>query len=386
MDCNDERPDIRPGAPEPFCMTEDKNCDKIVPPAYKVPSDLDYWVWNGGCQSCKVLQGDNFTHFDEVPRNYYDEDCDGTVADFDGDGKNAPEDCNDYDKRAYPGAKEVAGNYLDEDCDGAAVDADGDGLYNPFHVHLAEKLGQPISKFTDCDDYDADVSPANPPSVEAALKGYYYETAAGVRRSPFFCSMFNQDGSPSWLYYYQVRDRNCDGRVTDLDGDGYAAPGDPSLGEGKDIDCDDTDPRVFPTMAGDPTSCVPRADLLNDSVCKVESRTGANGCPVLTMAGTDVVTVCEEGKDANGAGTGIGVCTYPSWWGGNPLVINTESAWGPCDGNDPENDLMPCPAGTTCGGMLNYTPAFKAYVSDTYLDGEEQSFLGTCFPGCTLQK
>lgn len=385
IDCNDDDPKVHPRAPEPFCVLEDRNCDGKANKEYKKHTDIEASRWNASCRVCKTIEGAFLPLTEEVAGNPYDEDCDGYVLDADDDGYAAPEDCWDYDERVNPGRKEIIGNSLDDDCDGMALDWDNDGEFSPSHIILAKEFKLDPAKFTDCDDYSSEVKASNPPSKEAQFAQYYYKRGNDVRRTPWFCELFYEDGSPSAIFHRRARDLNCDGYVTDLDGDGFTRPGDPSLGEGMDIDCDDYDPRVRPLSKEDPT-CEPRETILNDSVCNVQSRRVDGACPILTVNGTDIVTVCEEAKDQDGQGTGIGVCTFPGWWGGNPLVINPGTAWGPCDGRDGTEQLKPCPTGAACGGELPYTDALTKYLEDTYLEGEAIQFKGMCFPGCTLEK
>jgi hypothetical protein len=387
VDCDDDNPAVHPYAMEPFCVLEDRDCDGLIANKdFKSHTDIPYWRWNWECHVCQGIPDVKLPLTDEAPKNYYDENCDYYYADMDGDGQDWPEDCNDNDKRVHKGATEVLGNWIDEDCDGAAVDADGDGMYNPAHIHLAEALNLDPEKFVDCNDYDRRVNPNAPVSAEAALKPFYYLSGTDVRRRFYYCGLFDQSGEPSYLYYSTVRDFNCDGFATDLDGDGFAAPGDPGLGEGRDTDCDDYDPRVqLPGSALG--TCMLPAKLLNDSTCNVPSRAVSDGqCPVLTLAGADVVTRCEEGKDAQGNPTGIGVCSYNGWWDGNPLVVNPGSAWGPCDGDVATNPLPACPEGNTCGGELPYTDAFRTYIEKTYLMSQPIKFKGMCFPSCDLSQ
>ena len=68
--------------------------------------------------------------------------------DSDGDGFDAPADCDDGDAAAYPDAPEVPYDGVDQDCDGADLsDQDADGA-------AATEAGG-----DDCDDSDPSVAP-----------------------------------------------------------------------------------------------------------------------------------------------------------------------------------------------------------------------------------
>jgi hypothetical protein len=388
VDCNDDDPGVRPYSQELFCVNADRNCDGVnVYKPYTKMEDVDWWRWNYECAACKGIEGAVLPLSAEVAGNRYDEDCDGLAADGDNDGVNWPEDCHDFDDRITPGKPEIPGNWMDENCDGVYLDADGDGLYNPHHVHLAAEMGIGVDKFVDCDDYNGYVNPNVPHSAEATIgKYFFYQSGNSVRRAFNYCNLFEEDGEPSWYYYYVSSDLNCDGFVTDRDGDGYAAIGNTVLGVGRDTDCNDNDPRIHPVSPTDPT-CTTPANLLNDSVCNVATRAvEGGGCPILTLAGTDVITRCEETKDAEGNPTGLGVCIYDGWWDGNPLVINPGATWGPCDGDATTTGLAACPEAQTCGGPLPYTEPFTQYLQETYTANVPLEFTGMCYPSCDLDK
>ena len=54
----------------------------------------------------------------EYPRNVIDENCDGRLADADGDGFDAPADCDDSEPLTNPAGTEAPDNRIDENCDG----------------------------------------------------------------------------------------------------------------------------------------------------------------------------------------------------------------------------------------------------------------------------
>ena len=101
-------------------------------------------------------------------------DKDGTeVHDADGDGYDAPEDCDDGDVAIHPGAVETC-NEADDDCDGEVdedpqdgviwhEDADDDGYGDPLITMIA--CSQPegwVDDTNDCEDDDALVNPGAP--------------------------------------------------------------------------------------------------------------------------------------------------------------------------------------------------------------------------------
>jgi len=209
--------------------------------------------------------------------------------------------------------------------------------------------------------------------------------------------MFYQDGTPNHVFYESIRDRNCDGKLTDIDGDGFTHPADPTLGPELALDCDELDPRVGP---GEPSAdqenmlvCSPDSGLLlNDSICKVliQPYQPGENCPVLSLSGTSITTVCEEIKNQDGSSTGEGVCAFPGWSDANPLSISATDMFGPCDGDagDP-NVKLPCSDGMTCGGPEEgspWTSAFETYIRNRYYEGGEIRFKGMCFPACKLPK
>lgn len=84
---------------------------------------------------------------EEIPNNDVDENCDGIVLiiDVDMDGFHSDEDCDDEDPNINPGAEEIPNNDVDENCDNIIliIDVDMDGYNSDM----------------DCDDMDPDIYP-----------------------------------------------------------------------------------------------------------------------------------------------------------------------------------------------------------------------------------
>jgi hypothetical protein len=402
VDCDDTNRLVYPGAPEPFCTTKDMNCDGVLPKAVKALTDVGAYRWNYECHSCLAVEGFKSLATDEKDGNEYDENCDGRVGDRDLDGFSAPMDCNDWDSHTAPNKPEVPGNYADEDCDGIALDADNDGFPSRVHSYAAAEIAAKFPQFTadkfvDCDDYDRRTNPGVPVSAEAGqMAQFYYKLGDVMHRQVGYCSMFNQDGTPSDFFFRVIKDRNCDGKLTDIDGDGFTHPSDLTLGADKAVDCDELDPRVGaghwdPGQARTLVCESDPAKLINDSVCTVKLQPYQVGvsCPVLQLSGTSIKTQCEEIRNADGSATGEGVCAFPGWSDANPLSILPGEFFGPCDGDPGGGTKLPCNEGLSCGGPAEgtspWTKQFETYIRDTYLNGEEIRFKGMCFPGCKIQ-
>jgi hypothetical protein len=197
-DCNDNDPNIHPGAPE-LCDDVDSDCDGEVADAHSIDAavyhpDMD----NDGrgdstvqVTSCTPPEGyvvDATDCDDTTPRvspdvaeicDGLDNDCDGQIdeadarnaptwhLDLDEDGFGDPEtpgttgcegpadhanngdDCDDDDPAVHPDAEEIWYDGVDQDCDGwSDFDQDRDGYDDLNHGGL------------DCDDTDGAVHPA----------------------------------------------------------------------------------------------------------------------------------------------------------------------------------------------------------------------------------
>lgn len=221
-DCNDQDPDIRPGAPE-RCGPIDADCDGLI-------GDLDPDVPQGA----RILawaddDGDGFGDPTSPIRDCIPDPA--TTAD------NAL-DCNDDRDAAFPGAPETC-NGLDDDCDGAidASDPDVVGLVRFWADRDADTFGNP-----------------------ADLRDLCFPTFPYTARNGDDCNdtltTVNPNGNES---PGNTLDEDCDGFrrcFVDADGDGAAGPltaevpvtEGPSCeipGYGRTVaDCDDEDPAV----------------------------------------------------------------------------------------------------------------------------------------------
>ncbi len=196
-DCDDEDPEINPGAVE-VCDGIDNDCsgdidgDATDRPTWYADVDEDGFGDEsqatlaceqpagtvdvaGDCDDTDSAFNPSATEDDCADPNDYN--CDGSVgfADKDGDGWAACEECNDANKLINPDATEVC-DEVDNDCDSKTDDADdsldsstgstfyedgdGDGYGNASVTDLSCEVQTGWSSDnTDCDDSDGDVNP-----------------------------------------------------------------------------------------------------------------------------------------------------------------------------------------------------------------------------------
>ncbi|MFZ5482397.1 MAG: MopE-related protein [Myxococcota bacterium] len=155
--------------------------------------------------------------------------CDeaSTLDDLDGDGFDAPEDCDDHDASVNPDATEVWYDFTDQDCDGNDRDQDGDGYAVQDDCDDAVGTTYPGADDAWYDGVDANCDDAD--DFDQDADGYDVDVDCDdtdVSRHP--------DAEDVW---YDGEDTNCDGADDfDQDGDGFTVDG----------DCDDTDAAVNP--------------------------------------------------------------------------------------------------------------------------------------------
>ena len=294
-DCDDDRVDVHPGAPE-VCDEADQDCDGATDedatdaPTWYADSDGDtYGDDTSPVVACDAPAGtlpsggdcedhDAAVHpgAEEICDDI-DQDCDGIIddgatdaplwyTDADGDGYGgdtavaqcdappgataSPTDCDDTLAAIHPGATEVCDEAnVDEDCDGLADDGDtaATGKTRWYRDADADTFGSAATSTTacdlpsgyvadasDCDDADATVSPA---AAEVCDPADSDEDCDGLADD----ADGSVTGTTAWY--------------TDGDGDGYAGPGTVSVctapaGASTSLsDCDDTDPTVSPAGA-----------------------------------------------------------------------------------------------------------------------------------------
>ena len=195
-DCDDDDPDVFPGAVE-VCNETDDDCDGTTDQdatdatAWFLDGDADGYGTDTTLSSC--LQPEGYAQYagdcDDGNNDYHpnatetdcadpnDYNCDGSVgyADADGDGFAACEECDDSEAGHNPDATEVCDGF-DDDCDGTVdepdaadastwyADADGDGFGDLETPQIA--CDQPLDYVVDAADCDDSDDTENPDADE----------------------------------------------------------------------------------------------------------------------------------------------------------------------------------------------------------------------------
>ncbi len=240
-DCDDENPDIHPGADE-VCDDEDvdENCNELADDEDPevLPSSQTVWFQDG--------DGDGYAADDAESRSLCEPTGTWEVT--------VQGDCDDDDDAINPDATEVCDDLdIDEDCSGAAddddpgvdpattstyyPDEDGDGYGDDDGaLELCDASSKVIEQAGDCDDGDASI---NPDAMERCDDDNVDEDCNG------WADDIDFDIDPATLSVWYV----------DADGDGYGdaessteACDQPSgyVGDISEPDCDDDDGEVNP--------------------------------------------------------------------------------------------------------------------------------------------
>lgn len=417
-DCNDADAAVNPNAAEIANNNVDENCDGV---ALMQKNPRDYpnnpEAWNALCYThcgsaapltCPA-NGPILPDAQDTPGDAFDQDCNGFVTDRDGDGyavkgDNSPfagritgDDCDDKNPDANPGAQEQPGNIYDENCDGVALDRDNDGFYHPDHYPQGGTDG---SKYGDCNDADDKVKPQTyaQGGNESFLAGYFTEQYPGgpMDRSYNYCWLFNSRRLPNATFRALAVDKNCDGWVTDMDGDGWTVPGDKTLGAERAWDMNDYDPRVYPGAPSTIDWLPPPMEQMsggNAPGCEASPVTpdfvnDGSACPNMPDGSR---TFCDHLNDADGDWWLVNVCNPRQWRDGdNPLrplaVTAGDRTWGPCQFGGTNTNLPSCGPGLQCAYKNQGVRFSQAYLdvlrTQFNIDLSSAEFFGMCLPSC----
>jgi hypothetical protein len=372
LDCNDNDPNVHPGAEEVGCNGMDDDCRA------ETPDEIDFDEDGvGECTDCDDSNPLIRPGFAETQCNGVDDDCDPTTEDapdFDVDGLSVCEDCddtdafdsedqdgdgwtpcagdcNDYEVTIYPGAPEICDG-LDNNCDsivdegltdGLYLDDDGDTYGNPnVPMSACDQAGDFVYNDLDCDDTTLEVYPGAEEVcnfVDDDCDGDTDESfdadGDGVTTCGGDCDDSNALVGPFAVETCNGLDDNCNGTIDegyDQDNDGYTE----CAG-----DCDDNAVDVNPG-----------ADELCDGL--------DNNCN----------TAIDENLDADADGDGhyaIGSCTTPADDCDDLVAGINPDATETCNGID-----------DNCDGQVDEGMSTDADGDGYYTDGSCLTPIGDC--------
>ena len=301
VDCDDQNPDINPGAAE-SCDGVDNNCDGLIDEGF--PSAAEYYPDEDGdgygddadvVVSCEPIDGlitqggdCDDTNAEVNPLGIelcdgIDNNCDGEVdgdtavdkdfffLDADGDGYGITEgfiqacelpegyadndtDCDDENGEVYPGAVEIC-DELDNNCDDVTDppesedastwyrDADSD-TYGNADVTETSCWGSEgfVADDSDCDDTDPTVNPDGTETCDGEDENCDGTVDEGFDTETYYRDYDGDEfGDPADSIVYCERPAGYVIDSTDCDDDNYwRNPGLPELCDGIDNDCDET--------------------------------------------------------------------------------------------------------------------------------------------------
>jgi hypothetical protein len=241
-DCNDNDPDIHPGATdvcgngidedcsgEPggmgaFCDADhdtypsNVDCNDHDPNIHPGPLSLEHCVMMGTECLCDGV--------DNNCNGLTDEDASCQSPDLDGDGSDACDpgvtdcascDCNDCDSGIHPGARSICGNTIDEDgvggdpmCDAADTDHDGytggqDCMEGDPHFHLDAPENCTTAPSESCGTMSC------PASVDVDMDGFAARSVGGTD-----CDDSSATVNPWAAEICNGMDDNCDGDADEV--------------------------------------------------------------------------------------------------------------------------------------------------------------------------
>jgi len=428
-DCDDEDPDVHPGASE-RCNGEDDDCDGTIdedaidPETFWIDADGDgYGDPNGATtQGCTPPEGyaANDTDCDdhdserspgaaEVVDDGIDQDCNGfdTVTcyvDDDEDGygtdlgtialatdgscdtedgeSTVATDCDDDNPDIHPGAVEIVNDSIDQNCDGSDLlpcftDADGDGFGDPLLPIFEEDCDSDdrTRDNTDCDDGEGTIYPGAPELCDGQLNDCNGVMLAG-----------EVDGDLDGFVGCTLDAGGWDGAGTVTGGDDCdddedtVHPGAPELCDGQLNDCDgamlegevDEDGDGFAVCTLDAGGWDGTGAVIGGGDCNDDDATVYPGATELCDGQRNDCDLpglpADESDDDPNGGDGYVECTITGTWKGDPVT-------GGDDCDDTDETVYPG-ATELCDGQLNDCDG-TMLTAELDADGDD-------FIGCTV--